>query len=114
MSALQIPSFAIPTLAIAGTSDRFPVRRVFCVGRNYPWQAQGASSASPREPLTYFMKPADAIVAAQGTIAYPPQTSDFCHEIEFVVAIGLDGASIEPAAVLSHVWGYAVDRKSVV
>ena len=108
MSAANIPTVAIPTLAIAGTSDRFPIRRVFCVGRNYKWQAQGASGEPLREPPIYFMKPGDAVVAAEGSIAYPPLTNDFCHEIELVVAIGRDGAFIAPATALAHVWGYAV------
>ena len=83
----------------------FPVGRVFCIGRNYAW--------SPREPKptempAWFMKPATAIVPAQGTLPYPQETADFCHEIELVVAIGQGGRDIDPAQVeTQHIWGYA-------
>lgn len=91
-------------LPVAGSDQRFPVGRVFCVGRNYPWP--GAGSEKPDAPV-FFMKPASAVVEAVGEVIYPPMTDEFCHEVEFVVAIGKGGASIAEADALEHVWGYA-------
>lgn len=92
------------SLPVAGSAERFPVARVFCVGRNYPWP--GASDVKPEAPV-FFMKPASAVVEAVGEVIYPPMTDEFCHEIEFVVAIGKAGAAIDQADALQHVWGYA-------
>ncbi|MEQ9727271.1 fumarylacetoacetate hydrolase family protein [Pseudomonas sp. WHRI 8822A] len=92
------------SLPVAGRNARFPVGRVFCVGRNYPWP--GASSEKPDAPV-FFMKPASAVVEAVGEVIFPPMTDEFCHEIEFVVAIGKAGTSIAQAEALEHVWGYA-------
>jgi fumarylpyruvate hydrolase len=106
MNALPtIPTVTPPTLAIADSDARFPIRRVFCVGRNYGWP--DARDDTAREPIFFFMKPADAVVAATGAIPYPPLTADFCHEIELVVAIGSDGADIAPGDAPAHIWGYA-------
>lgn len=92
-------------LAVAGSRARFPVGRVLCIGRNYRWSA---GEPAPQEMPAWFMKPATAVVAAEGLIPYPPGTHDFCHEIELVVAIGLGGQDIDPAAVeQDHIWGYA-------
>lgn len=92
------------SLPVAGSDERFPVGRVFCVGRNYPWP--GASDEKPEAPV-FFMKPASAVVEAVGEVIYPPMTDEFCHEIELVVAIGKAGAAIDQADALQHVWGYA-------
>ena len=90
---------------MAGSRARFPVGRVFCIGRNYRWSAE---EPAPQEMPAWFMKPATAVVEAEGVIPYPPGTHDFCHEIELVVAIGLGGQDIVPAAVeQDHIWGYA-------
>lgn len=91
-------------LPVAGSEQRFPVGRVFCVGRNYPWP--GAGDEKPDAPV-FFMKPASAVVEAVGEVIYPPMTDEFCHEIEFVVAIGKGGANIAEGSALDHVWGYA-------
>ncbi|SEM36050.1 fumarylpyruvate hydrolase [Pseudoxanthomonas sp. GM95] len=91
------------TLPIKGSDQRFPVGRVFCLGRNYHW---GTPDAVREKPL-YFMKPASAVIDALGEIAFPPMTDEFCHEIELVIAIGNGGANIAPEQALSHVWGYA-------
>lgn len=115
MSDYIFPPAGTASLAIAGESHRFPLRRVFCIGRNYGWTSGGAGGAGaaqsldapPRDPPVFFMKPADAVVPAVGNIPYPPLTHDFCHEIELVVAIGKDGARIAPEDALAHVWGYA-------
>ncbi|MER0042819.1 fumarylacetoacetate hydrolase family protein [Pseudomonas sp. MGal98] len=92
------------SLPVAGSDERFPVGRVFCVGRNYPWP--GASEEKPEAPV-FFMKPASAVVEAVGEVIFPPMTDEFCHEIELVVAIGKAGAAIDQADALQHVWGYA-------
>ncbi|QRX82462.1 fumarylacetoacetate hydrolase family protein [Glaciimonas sp. PAMC28666] len=107
MSDYVIPPYAPSSLAIKDESSRFPIRRVFCVGRNYWWDAGQDAQNTARELPFFFMKPPDAVVPAEGCIAYPPLTADFCHEIELVVAIGKDGADIAPEDALSHVWGYA-------
>jgi fumarylpyruvate hydrolase len=103
----SIPRVIPPTLAIEGESRRFPVRRVFCIGRNYRSGESRNTDGLAREAPYFFMKPADAVVPAAGVIAYPPLTIDFCHEIELVVAIGRGGSEITSENALSHVWGYA-------
>lgn len=107
MTPASLPVVEPPSLAIRDSSRRFPIRRVFCIGRNYPWPAPGSAVPVEREAPFYFMKPADAVVPACGTIAVPPLTNEFCHEIELVVAIGTDGARIAPESALRHAWGYA-------
>jgi len=108
MSAYVIDAAERPSVEVEQSSARFPVRRVFCVGRNYADHAREMGADPDREPPFFFTKPADAIVPASGTVAYPPLTNDLHHEIELVVAIGKDGRSIDPADALSHVWGYGV------
>ncbi|MEJ5863771.1 fumarylacetoacetate hydrolase family protein [Pseudomonas farsensis] len=95
---------AVVSLPIQGTDARFPVGRVFCLGRNYPWPQ--ASDPAPSEPV-FFMKPACNVVEAKGELPFAPATDEFCHEIELVVAIGKGGANIDPAHALEHVYGYA-------
>lgn len=97
-----------PSVAVAGSNARFPVRRVFCVGRNYEAHAREMGNDPNREPPFFFMKPADAVVPASGTIPYPPQTEDLHHEVEMVVAIGKGGSNLAVDQALDHVWGYAV------
>jgi len=84
----------------------FPVRRIYCVGRNYAEHVKEMGN-DLREPPFFFAKPADAVVVDGEAIAYPPQTEDLHHEIELVVAIGKDGASIGEHEALDHVFGYA-------
>ena len=92
------------TLDVQGSDARFPVNRVFCLGRNYPW---GDAQDAVRQAPMFFMKPASAVVQAGGELAYPPLTREFCHEIELVVAIGSGGGDIPESRALEHVWGYA-------
>ncbi|WP_249675039.1 fumarylacetoacetate hydrolase family protein [Pseudomonas abieticivorans] len=108
MTEFVIAAPATPSVAIAGSQQRFPIRRVFCVGRNYSEHAREMGHDPDREPPFFFMKPADAVVPAQGTIAYPPLTQDLHHEVELVVAIGKGGVDIDPVTALDHVWGYGV------
>jgi fumarylpyruvate hydrolase len=97
-----------PSLAIAGSTARFPIRRVFCVGRNYAAHAREMGKDPNREPPFFFTKPADAVVAAEGTLPYPRATSDLHHEVEMVVALGQGGAEVAPERALELVWGYGV------
>ncbi|MDP9085058.1 MAG: fumarylacetoacetate hydrolase family protein [Pseudomonadota bacterium] len=101
---------AVHSLTIAGSDQRFPVNRIFCVGRNYAAHAREMGKDPDREPPFFFMKPASATVDASKPvkIPYPPKTSNFHHEIELVVAIGQGGADIAIADALTHVYGYAV------
>jgi fumarylpyruvate hydrolase len=87
--------------------DPFPVRRVYCVGRNYAAHAREMGHDPDREEPFFFMKPADAILLAK-TMPYPPQTKDLHHELEMVVAIGKGGVNIPPENALDHVFGYGV------
>jgi len=99
---------ATPSLAIFGSNARFPIRRVFCVGRNYAAHAREMGSDPNREPPFFFTKPADAVVAAEGALPYPPATEDLHHEIELVVALRSGGADIPADEALAKVWGYGV------
>ncbi len=98
----------LPALPIADSEDKFPVRRIYCVGRNYRAHAIEMGSDPDREPPFFFMKPADAIVQNGETIPYPPMTDNFHHEIELVVAIGVGGTDIADENALDHAWGYGV------
>ena len=95
-----------PTTIPIARGGLFAVRRVYCVGRNYAEHVVEMGNDT-RDPPFFFGKPADAIVVGGADIPYPPQTSDFHHEIELVVAIGKDGADIAAADALTHVYGYA-------
>jgi fumarylpyruvate hydrolase len=108
MSNFVFPPAPQPSIAIAGSDARFPIRRVFCVGRNYEAHAREMGNDPNREPPFFFMKPADAVVAATGTVPYPPLTDDLHHEVEMVVAIGKGGVNLSADEALGHVWGYAV------
>jgi fumarylpyruvate hydrolase len=98
----------LPALPITDSEDKFPVRRIYCVGRNYRAHAIEMGSDPDREPPFFFMKPADAIVQNGETIPYPPMTDNFHHEIELVVAIGVGGTDIADENALDHAWGYGV------
>jgi fumarylpyruvate hydrolase len=100
------PPPVLPSLPVSGTDQRFPVRRIFCVGRNYAEHAREMGN-DEREPPFFFTKPGDAVVESGTVIPYPPATADLHHEAELVAAIGKGGADIAPADALDHVWGYA-------
>ncbi len=108
----SLPTFEIPTVPIHGTAERFPVRHVYCVGRNYAEHAKEMGGDASKEPPFFFTKAADSVVPvvppAVGSIAYPLATKNFHHEIELVVAIGGRGARLAPERALSVVFGYAV------
>ncbi|HMV05862.1 MAG TPA: fumarylacetoacetate hydrolase family protein [Accumulibacter sp.] len=101
------PPPALPAVPIAGSDALFPVRRVYCVGRNYADHA-AEMGADTREPPFFFSKPADAIVPGGGKVRYPPATRDLQHEVELVVALAGGGSDIAPARALELVHGYAV------
>lgn len=103
-----IPVPAVPTLPVEGTNARFPVGRIFCVGRNYAEHAREMGHDPNREPPFFFMKPATAIVADGKDFPYPSATKDVHHEMELVIALGKGGVNIPEAKALEHIWGYAV------
>lgn len=92
---------------VAGSDALFPVRRIYCVGRNYAAHAREMGSDPNREPPFFFSKPRDAIVAGGGSVPFPPATTNLQHEVELVVAIARGGADIPESDALSHVYGYA-------
>lgn len=104
---MDIPIVPIPTIAIAGSDDRFPVRRIFCVGRNYADHAREMGSDPAREPPFFFTKPADAVTPG-GLLHFPVQTSNLHHEVELVVAIGTGGTDVEVSHAEGLIFGYAV------
>ena len=99
------------SLPVVGQTGRFPVRRVYCVGRNYVEHAKEMGFTGREAPF-FFLKPADAVVVVNAneaaTINYPSLTKDFHHEIELVVAIGAGGKNIKAADAQKHIYGYAV------
>ena len=106
MADYVIPPPAVVAVPVAGGGE-FPVRRVFCVGRNYAAHAREMGSDPDREPPFFFMKPADALVLNDADMPYPSQTKDLHHEMEMVVAIGKGGKDIPIDGALNHVYGYA-------
>ena len=104
MDELVFAPPAPPAVAVEG-GGRFPVHRIYCVGRNYADHVREMGS-QPTPPF-FFMKPADALVANGAAIPYPPRTANLQYEMELVVAIGRAGRNIAPAEALGHVYGYA-------
>ena len=103
------PAPSQPSVEIKGRAERFPVHRIYCVGRNYAAHAREMGKDPDREPPFFFTKPADAVVANGATIPYPPRTANLHHEIELVVAHRQGGRDIVPLRRRSsYVFGYAV------
>ena len=96
------------SLPIVGNEKRFPVRRIYCVGRNYLDHIRETAGADEREPPFFFQKPTDAILENGGAFPYPPMSEKTHHEIELVVAIGTGGKEIKAENALDHVYGYTV------
>ncbi|MBN9255172.1 MULTISPECIES: fumarylacetoacetate hydrolase family protein [unclassified Mesorhizobium] len=107
MTSFIIPPPATPSVAVANSTERFPVRRIFCVGRNYAAHARELGN-DERDPPFFFTKPGDAVVDSDSTIPYPALTKNLHHEIELVVAIGKAGFRIPRERAPDHVWGYGV------
>lgn len=107
-----IPPVPAVTIPVAGGNGQFPVRRIYCVGRNYAAHVREMGMDPAREAPFFFSKPTDAIVVAcpesHAEIAYPPATEQFHFEIELVAAIGTAGRNIPVEQANSHIWGYAV------
>ncbi|HCZ33068.1 MAG TPA: fumarylacetoacetate hydrolase [Holophagaceae bacterium] len=106
--AFVIPTPPAPVLPVADSDGLFPVRRIYCVGRNYADHAREMGGNPDREPPFFFGKPSDAVVPGGGDIAYPPLTSNLHHEVELVVALGGGGRDIPVEQALACVYGYAV------
>jgi fumarylpyruvate hydrolase len=102
-----LPPVEVTTLPVIG-GGVFPVRRVYCVGRNYVSHIREMKEADERDPPFFFQKPRDSIVGDGATVPYPPETNDFQYEVELVLAIGADGRNIAVADAARHIWGYAV------
>ena len=102
-----MPQWSPPSLPIVGNEARFPVRRIYCVGRNYAEHAREMGGNPDREPPFFFMKPADAVVT-DGRMDYPSKTADLQHEVELVVALARGGRDIPADTALDCVFGYAV------
>ncbi|HSM39617.1 MAG TPA: fumarylacetoacetate hydrolase family protein, partial [Afifellaceae bacterium] len=112
-SSAQSSDYAIEpppvvSMEIAGSETRFPVRRVYCLGRNYRAHAIESGDDPDQTPPFFFMKPRDAVVDSREGFPYPPMTRALRYEGEMVVALHSGGADIDPDDALSHVYGYGV------
>jgi fumarylpyruvate hydrolase len=105
MDGMHIPQASV---AVADSDQRFSVRRIFCIGRNYAAHAREMGNVPDREALFYFTKAADTLIANGSTVPYPPRCRELHHEIELVVAIGKAGSDISKGKAPDHVFGYAV------
>jgi fumarylpyruvate hydrolase len=103
-----IPAPTIPSLPVIGSDLRFPVRRIFCIGRNYAEHAREMGGNVDKSNPMFFCKPADAVVTDGADLPYPSATNDLHHEVEMVVALGAGGSDIPAERALELVWGYAV------
>ena len=107
-----ITPWELPSIPVAGRSERYPVRHIYCVGRNYAEHAKEMGGDAAKEPPFFFCKPADAIVPVVapevGRVRYPLATKNYQHEIELVVAIGGSGAELEASQTQALIYGYAV------
>ena len=99
---------AQPSLPVAGSDLRYPVRRIFCVGQNYADHVAEMGGSADRDPPIYFTKSAHALLQSGESMPYPPGTQDLHHEIELVIAIGSEATGIDRTAALQAVWGYGV------
>ena len=102
------PPADIPSVPIKGSAQRFPVHRIYCVGRNYAAHAREMGKDPDREPPFFFSKPADAVVGNEARLPFPSRTSNLHHEVELVVALSKGGKDIPVGSALDHVFGYAV------
>ncbi|HEY4092183.1 MAG TPA: fumarylacetoacetate hydrolase family protein [Luteibacter sp.] len=103
-----IPLPAQPSLPVAGQPGRFPVRRIFCIGRNYADHAKEMGASVDKANPMFFTKPADAVVTDGADVPYPSATHDLHHEVEMVVALGGGGANLSADEARKLVWGYGV------
>ncbi|GAA0694075.1 fumarylpyruvate hydrolase [Dyella sp. SG562] len=103
-----IPAPLQPSLPVYGSDLRFPVRRVFCIGRNYADHAREMGAVVEKDAPLFFCKPADAIVTDGADVPYPQATQDLHHEVEMVVALGAGGKNIPAERAAALIWGYGV------
>ncbi len=103
-----VPASPIASAAVVGTEARFPVHRIYCIGRNYADHAKEMGMTVERGTPMFFCKPADAIVADGASIPYPSATADFHHEVEMVVALHSGGTNIAEDEARAHIFGYGV------
>lgn len=94
------------SLAVSGSKERFPVRRIYCVGRNYVAHVREMGGDEGRDPPIFFQKPADSVVESGSTISYPTITENFHHEMEMIIALKSGGYNIAESDALNHIWGY--------
>ena len=107
MTAFVIPPPAQPSVAVAGSEQRFPVHRIYCIGLNYADHVREFGRDPERAPPVFFMKPADAVVDNGAAVPYPPATTNFHYEIELVVALARGGRDVGAQEALGLVFGYA-------
>jgi fumarylpyruvate hydrolase len=103
----MLPAIPVTGVPVVG-GGFFPVRRVYCVGRNYLDHIREMKEADERDPPFFFQKPRDSVVPDGSRVPYPPFTEDFQFEVELVLAIGVGGRDITVDEALDHIWGYAV------
>lgn len=104
----DVPKLEVPTIAIAHSNARFPVRRIFCVGQNYADHAREMGSDPDRQPPFFFSKPADAVVPSGLHLPFPTRTVNLHHEVELVIALGKGGVDVKAVDAPSMIFGYAV------
>lgn len=107
MTSYAVEPMDQPSVAVAGSDDVFPVRRIYCVGRNYAEHAREMGSDPDRDPPFFFMKPNNTIIPDGADFPYPSQSSNVHYEMELVVAIGTGGKDIPQAKANDHIFGYA-------
>ena len=107
MENLVLPAPAPVLLPVSDSDALFPVRRIFCVGRNYAEHAREMGHNPDKQPPFFFNKPADCAIPSGQTIPFPVATQNLHHEAELVVAIGTGGSDIAPEDAEKHIWGYA-------
>ena len=103
-----IPAPAQPSIPVVGQTARFPVRRIFCIGRNYADHAREMGASVDKANPMFFTKPADAIVTDGADVPYPSATNDLHHEVEMVVALGAGGSDLSVEEAGKLVWGYGI------
>jgi fumarylpyruvate hydrolase len=108
---MRLPVITVPTVEIGGSADRFPVRRIFCVGQNYAAHAREMGSDPGRAPPFFFSKPADAVVASGALLRFPTKTAQLHHEVELVVALGqgASGTDCQDATAMIYGWAVGID-----
>ena len=107
MTEYVFPVPPAPAVRVRGSDARYPVSRIFCVGRNYAAHAREMGFDPDREPPFYFTKPANALVESGATVAYPPGTANYHYEMELVIAIGKPAFKVPVEQAQGAVWGYA-------